>query len=125
MEKGTQREIEGYWNRKKRMGKGTQTEIEGYWSRNKKKNSKNTDPAMYSVDCLGQGSAFLLILAHLALFFYGLVLFIVGGDCFVMKIIRETTEIKVFFSNLIKLSMKLALYNIMLILWLFSCRPLV
>jgi hypothetical protein len=29
-----------------------------------------------------------------------------GGDFFVMKIIRETTEIKVFFSKLIKLSMK-------------------
>jgi hypothetical protein len=42
----------------------------------------------------------------LALFFYGMALFIVGGDFFVVKIIRETTEIKVFFSNLIKLSMK-------------------
>jgi hypothetical protein len=41
-------------------------------------------------------------LAHLALFFYGMALFIVGGQFFVMKIIRETTEIKVFFSNLIK-----------------------
>jgi hypothetical protein len=50
-----------------------------------------------------QGSAFL---AHLALFLYGMALFIVGGDFFVMKIIRETTEIKVIFSNLIKLSMK-------------------
>jgi hypothetical protein len=54
----------------------------------------------YSLD---QGSVFL---AHLALFFYGMALFIVGGDFFVMKIIRETTKIKVFFSNLIKLSMK-------------------
>jgi hypothetical protein len=44
---------------------------------------------------------FWLILAHLALFFYGMALFIVGGDFFVMKIIRETTEIKVLFSNLI------------------------
>jgi hypothetical protein len=49
---------------------------------------------------------FWLILAHLALFFYGMALFIVGGDFFGMKIIRETTEIKVFFSNLIELSMK-------------------
>jgi hypothetical protein len=45
-------------------------------------------------------------LAHLALFFYGMALFIAGGDFFVMKIIRETTDNKVFFSNLIKLSMK-------------------
>jgi hypothetical protein len=45
-------------------------------------------------------------LAHLALFFYGMGLLIVGGDFFVMKIIRETTEIKVLFSNLIKLSKK-------------------
>jgi hypothetical protein len=35
-----------------------------------------------------------------------LVFSIVGGDFFVIKIIRETTEIKVFFSNLIKQSMK-------------------
>jgi hypothetical protein len=49
---------------------------------------------------LDQGSAFF------ALFFYGMALFIVGGDFFVKKIIRETTEIKVFFSSLIKLSMK-------------------
>jgi hypothetical protein len=39
-------------------------------------------------------------------FFHGMALFIVGGEFFVMKIIRETTEIQVFFSNLIKLSMK-------------------
>jgi hypothetical protein len=45
-------------------------------------------------------------LAHLAFFFYGMALFTVGGDFFVMKIIRETTEIEVFFSNLVKLSMK-------------------
>jgi hypothetical protein len=45
-------------------------------------------------------------LAHLALFFYGIALFIVGGDFFFMKIIRENTEIKDLFSNLIKLSMK-------------------
>jgi hypothetical protein len=51
-----------------------------------------------------QGSAFL---AHFGSFFYGMALFIVGGDFYEnMKIIRETTEIKVFFSNLIKLSMK-------------------
>jgi hypothetical protein len=49
---------------------------------------------------------FWLILAHLAILFYGMALFIVGGDFFVIKIIRETTEIKVSFSNLIKLSMK-------------------
>jgi hypothetical protein len=39
-------------------------------------------------------------------YFYGMGLLIVGGDFFVMKIIRETTEIKVLFSNLIKLSKK-------------------
>jgi hypothetical protein len=33
-------------------------------------------------------------------------LFLVGGDFLAMKMIREFTEIKVFFSNLIKLSMK-------------------
>jgi hypothetical protein len=32
-------------------------------------------------------------------------LFIVGDDFLAMKIIRETIEIKVFFSRLIKLSM--------------------
>jgi hypothetical protein len=42
----------------------------------------------------------------LAHFFYGMALFIVGGDFLAMKIICKTTEIKVFFSNLIKLSMK-------------------
>jgi hypothetical protein len=54
----------------------------------------------------GRDRHFWLILAHLALFFYGMALFIVGGDFYVMKIIRETTEIKVFFSDLIKISMK-------------------
>jgi hypothetical protein len=34
-------------------------------------------------------------LAHLALFFYGMALFIVGGDFFAMTINREITEIKV------------------------------
>jgi hypothetical protein len=33
-------------------------------------------------------------------------LFLVGGDFLAMRKIRETTEIKVFFSSLIKLSMK-------------------
>jgi hypothetical protein len=45
-------------------------------------------------------------LAHLALFFYGMALFLVGGDFSAMKIIHETTEIGVFFRILIKLSMK-------------------
>jgi hypothetical protein len=46
-------------------------------------------------------------LAHLALFVYGMALFIVGGVFFDMKIIRETTEIKVFFQIFSKkLSMK-------------------
>jgi hypothetical protein len=44
--------------------------------------------------------------AHLAHFFYGMAVFIVGVDFLAMKLIRETTEIKVFFSSLIKLSMK-------------------
>jgi uncharacterized membrane protein len=39
---------------------------------------------------LHQGSAFL---AHLALFFYGMALFLVDGDLLAMKIIREITEI--------------------------------
>jgi hypothetical protein len=49
---------------------------------------------------LNQGSAFL---AHLDLLFYGMPLFIVGGDVLAMKIIRETSEIKVFFSSSFKL----------------------
>jgi hypothetical protein len=49
---------------------------------------------------------FWLILAHLALFFYGMALLIVGGDFLSMNIIRKTTEIIVFSSSLIKLSMK-------------------
>jgi hypothetical protein len=53
-----------------------------------------------------RGRHFQLILAHLALFFYGMALFIVGGDFLAIKIFRETTEIKIYFSNLIKLSMK-------------------
>jgi hypothetical protein len=52
---------------------------------------------------LKQGSAFL---AHFALFFYDMALLLVGGDFLAMKMIREIAEIKVFFSNLIKLSMK-------------------
>jgi hypothetical protein len=48
---------------------------------------------------------FWLILAYLALF-YGMALFLVSGDFLAMKIIHEITEIKIFFSNLIKLSMK-------------------
>jgi hypothetical protein len=39
-------------------------------------------------------------------FFYCMALFLVGGDFFDMNIIRKTTEIKVFVSKLIKLSMK-------------------
>jgi hypothetical protein len=55
---------------------------------------------------LQQGSAFLAHFGSFGSFFNGMPLFIVGGDFFVLKIIRETTEIQVFFSNLIKLSMK-------------------
>jgi hypothetical protein len=54
----------------------------------------------WSVVVLPQGWHFWLILAHLALFFYVMALFIVGGDFFVMKIIRETTEIKVLFYSI-------------------------
>jgi hypothetical protein len=39
-------------------------------------------------------------------FFYETALFIVGDDVLAMKIIRETTEIRVLFSSSIKLSMK-------------------
>jgi hypothetical protein len=59
-----------------------------------------------SVVDIWQGSAFLAHFGSIGSFFYGMALFTVGGDYFVMKIIRETTEIKVFFSNLIILSMK-------------------
>jgi hypothetical protein len=51
---------------------------------------------------------FWLILAHLALF-DGMALFIVGVDFLAKKIIRKTTEIKVFSSKLIKLSMKFSI----------------
>jgi hypothetical protein len=36
----------------------------------------------------------------------GMALFIVAGDFLAMEIMRENTEIKVFFISLIKLSMK-------------------
>jgi hypothetical protein len=36
-------------------------------------------------------------------FFHGMAFFLVGGDFLNMKIIRETTEIEVLFSKLIKL----------------------
>jgi hypothetical protein len=64
----------------------------------KKKNAKPTDKESCHVkkESKEQASEFLLILA----------LFIVGDDFLAMKIISETTEIKVIFSNLIKLSMK-------------------
>jgi hypothetical protein len=39
-------------------------------------------------------------------FFYSMAFFLVGGGFLNMKIIRETTEIKMFFSKLINLSMK-------------------
>jgi hypothetical protein len=45
-------------------------------------------------------------LADFGSFFYGMTLFIAGGDFLALKIIREITEIKVFFSSLIKLSMR-------------------
>jgi hypothetical protein len=62
-------------------------------------------------------------LAHLALFFYGMALLIVGGGFFA-KIIRETTEIKAFFSSLIKFSMKLgSLYYCVYSLALFVPTP--
>jgi hypothetical protein len=48
----------------------------------------------------------LAFLAHLALIFYGMALFIVGGDFLAIKIFRETTERKIHFSSLINLSMK-------------------
>jgi hypothetical protein len=38
--------------------------------------------------------------AVLALFFYGMALFIVGGDFFVIKIILETTDVTRLIKNL-------------------------
>jgi hypothetical protein len=55
---------------------------------------------------IGIFGSFWLIWLILALFFYGIALFLVGGDFLAMKIIRETPEIKVKFSSPIKLSMK-------------------
>jgi hypothetical protein len=53
--------------------------------------------------------SFHLILAHLALFLYHMDIFMVGSEFLAMKLIRETTEIIVFFSSLFKLSMKFEL----------------
>jgi hypothetical protein len=53
-------------------------------------------PGCFS-DPIKQRSA---VLADLALFFYGMALFIVGGDFFVIKIILETTDV----TRLIKIS---------------------
>jgi hypothetical protein len=50
-------------------------------------------------------------------------LFIVGGNFLAMKIIRETTEIKVFYSSLIKFSMKFGLQNYVYFLALFVPTP--
>jgi hypothetical protein len=47
---------------------------------------------MIRVVLLEQGSAFLAHFGSFALFFYGMALFILGGDFFFMKIIRETTH---------------------------------
>jgi hypothetical protein len=61
---------------------------------------------MLSIVDLELGSAFLAHFGSLGYFFYGMALFIAGGNFLAMKIIPEITEIKVFILSLIKLSMK-------------------